>query len=115
MPPIPPETKTMRGVTGRVSSRHASSCDASITSVSSFIALSFLTFDGEGNPHAPADTKRREAAPRVALLHFVEQRDQHARARGADRMTERDRAAVHVHLVRVADHLAIDRDLMHGR
>src|SRR5580765_2138134 len=118
MPPMPPETKAMRGTTGRVRSRHASSCDASITSGSCFIVFplyrSTLAFNSEGDPHPAPDAKRGKASPRVALLHFVEKGDQHARARGADRMTERDGAAVHVHLLRVPAHLAVDRDRLRG-
>src|SRR2546423_14499349 len=110
MPPIPPETKAMRWMSGRDRPRHVSSCAASMTSASCFIVLPFLAFDGKRDSHAAADAKRCEAAPRVALLHFVEQRDQHARARSADRMTERDGAAVHVHLFGVPAHLAVDRD-----
>src|SRR5262249_10613052 len=81
---------------------------------SSFFSFSSLSFDGEGNPHSAPYAKRGEAAPRVALLHFVEKGDQHARAGGADRMTERDGAAVHVHLLRVPTHLAVDRDRLRG-
>src|ERR1051326_7239890 len=78
---------------------------------SSFFLSSFY---GEGAPHSAPDAKRREAAPRVALLHFVEKGDQHARARGADRVAERDGAAVHVHLLRVPAHLPVDRDRLRG-
>src|SRR4051812_15939628 len=102
MPPIPPVTKAMREMTGRVRSRQASSCAASMTSASCFIAcFPFSAFDGKRDSHAAADAKRREAPPRVSFLHFVKKRDQHPGARSADRMTERDRAAVHVHLLRV--------------
>src|ERR1044071_23857 len=112
---MPPETKAMRGTTGRERSRQVSSCDASITSASCFIScFPFLAFDGKRDPHAAADAKRSEAAPRVALLHFVKQGDQHARARGADRVAERNGAAVHVHLLRVPAHLAVDRDRLRG-
>ena len=43
------------------------------------------------------------ASPRVsvAILHRVQQRREHARAARADRMAERDRAAVHVHAIPV--------------
>src|SRR5688572_5552884 len=105
MPPIPPETNAMRLTTGRERSRQLSSRGASIKSASCFI-FSFLAFHGERHAHAAADAQRGEAASCVPLLHFVEQRDQHARARSADRMTERDRAAVHVDLLRVPAHLA---------
>src|SRR3954471_4962590 len=109
MPPIPPETNTIRGMTGCERSRQLSSCGASIKPASSFI-FSFLTLDGEGDAHATADAKRGKPALGVPLLHFMEQRDKHARTRCTDRMTERDGPAVHVHLLRVPAHLPIDRD-----
>src|SRR5580765_3267410 len=78
------------------------------------IAISLLTLNGECDAHAASDTKRSQAALGVALLHFVEQRDEDPAARGADRMAERDRAAVHVDLARIPAHLAIDGDGLGG-
>ena len=46
----------------------------------------------------------------VAALHLVEQRRQHARSRGADRMPDRDGAAVDVHDRRVPAHVLVDRE-----
>src|SRR5882672_7706658 len=54
--------------------------------------------NAHGDAHAAADAQRGEALLGVALLHLVEQGRQHARARGADRMAERDRAAIDVEL-----------------
>src|SRR5262245_47019490 len=65
-------------------------------------------FHAHRNAHAAADAKRGEALFRVALLHLVEQRDQHAPARGADRMTERDRPAVDVDLRGVPAEILVD-------
>src|SRR5258708_5845143 len=48
------------------------------------------------NAHAAADAQGGEAFLSVAPLHFVQQRDQHARAGRSDRMPECDRAAVDV-------------------
>ena len=59
-----------------------------------------LPLDAHGDAHAAADAQRRQALLGVALLHLVQQRDQHARAGGADRVADGDRAAVHVHLAR---------------
>src|SRR3954464_11919053 len=68
-----------------------------------------LTFDGECYAHAPADAQRGEPALRVAALHLVQQRDQHARARCADRVADGDSATIHVDAARVPAHL-----LVHG-
>src|SRR6185437_14911269 len=57
-----------------------------------------LTLHAQGNAHAAADAKRRQALLRLALLHLMQQGHEHARARGADGMAERDRAAIHVDL-----------------
>ena len=43
-----------------------------------------------------ADAQRGQPAPRAAALELVQQRDDDPRAGGADRMAERDRAAVDV-------------------
>src|SRR5438045_8008095 len=65
-------------------------------------------FDAHRNAHAAADAKRGETFLRVALLHLVEQRDQHAPARGADRVTERDRSAVDVDLRGIPAEILVD-------
>src|SRR3954453_12988343 len=59
--------------------------------------------------HAAADAERREALLHVALLHLVQERDQDAGAGGADRMADRDRAAVDVHDLGVPAHVLVDR------
>ncbi len=56
------------------------------------------TLHGEGHGVAAAQAEGRDAAPEVAALQFVEQRDQNARAACADGMAEGDRAAVHIDL-----------------
>src|SRR3712207_1985479 len=50
---------------------------------------------------AAAEAERGESRARVAVLHGVQQRREHARAARADRVAERDRAAVHVDAVPV--------------
>src|ERR1035437_7029124 len=45
----------------------------------------------------PTQAQRRQPLARSAILHRVEQRDEHTRPARSDRMSERDRAAVHVH------------------
>ena len=59
-----------------------------------------------------AEAERREALPPAAPPKLVEERRQDARARRADRVAERDRAAVDVDLVPVeAELVAIGQDL----
>src|SRR5262249_32170274 len=64
--------------------------------------------------HAAADAERREALLGVALLHFVEQRHQHPSAGSADRMADRDRAAVDVDLRGVPAEVLVDRAGLRG-
>ena len=65
---------------------------------------------------AAAQAERGEAGLLAALLQRVEQRDQHARARGADRVPERDRAAVDVDAVPVpAERVAVGQRLRRER
>src|SRR5260370_35862936 len=69
-----------------------------------------VALDAHRDAHAAADAERGETLLGVALLHLVEQRGEHARARGADRMAERDGAAIDVELVRIEAELLADRD-----
>src|ERR1043165_855276 len=64
--------------------------------------------DAHRDAHAAADAQARDALLRVALAHLVEQRDEDAAARGADRVADRDGAAVDVDLARVPAHLVVD-------
>src|SRR5512135_909405 len=52
--------------------------------------------DGQRNAHPAADAQRRQALLGLAARHLVQQRDEHARARGADGVADGDRAAVDV-------------------
>src|SRR5258707_2921108 len=114
MPPMPPVTNTTRFGTGCSAVR--SVCCSCLNRSTACIAFSFplLAFDGHGHAHAAADAQRGEALLRVALLHFVQQRDEDAAARSADRVAERDRAAVHVHFRGVPAHLPVYRDRLGG-
>src|SRR5882762_3856405 len=67
-----------------------------------------------GDAHAAADAERGEALLGVTLLHLEEQRHQHAAARGADRMAERDRPAVDVDLRGVPAEVLVDRTGLRG-
>src|SRR6202011_1721072 len=55
-----------------------------------------LPLDTHCDAHAAADAERREPLLDVALLHLVEQRHEHPRPGSADRMSDRDGAAVDV-------------------
>src|SRR5262249_21625873 len=59
--------------------------------------------------HAAADAERSEALLGVALLHFVQQRHQHAGAGRADGMADRNRAAIDVDLAGVPAEVLVDR------
>src|SRR5512147_3346042 len=78
-----------------------------------YICKLSLSLHCKGDAHAATDAKRRESLLRVASLHFVQQRDQHAAARSADRVTERDGTAVDVDLVLVG-RLVQAEVLVHG-
>src|SRR5262245_63797941 len=57
--------------------------------------------NGQRDGVSSAQTEARDAAVGPSFNHLVNQRHQHARARSADRMTERHCASVHVDLLRV--------------
>ncbi len=77
-------------------------------------ATNASALDAHRNAHAAADAKRGEALLGVALLHLIDQRGEDARARGADRVADRDRAAVDVDLVGVPAELLADRKRLRG-
>src|SRR5665213_803781 len=74
-----------------------------------------LALNAHGNAHAAADTQRGEPLVGVAARHLVEERHQHARARGADRMTDSDGTAVDVYLRRVPAHVLVDGTRLRGK
>src|SRR5712692_9262844 len=67
-----------------------------------------ITCNAHGDAHAAADAQRGQAFLGVALLHLVEQRNEDARAGRADRMAERDGAAVDVDLAGVPAEVLVD-------
>src|SRR3984957_5993457 len=67
-----------------------------------------LSFHAHRDAHAAADAQRGEALLGIALAHLVEQRHQHAGARGADRMTDGDGAAVDVDLAGIPAKVLVD-------
>src|SRR5215207_3228991 len=72
-------------------------------------ARSWLPLDAHGDAHAAADAEGGEAALRIALLHFVEEGDEDPCPGGADRMAERDRAAIDVDDLGVPAEVLVDR------
>src|SRR5262249_2493544 len=68
-----------------------------------------LTLDAHRDTHAAADAQCREPLLGVALLHLVQQGHEHARARCANRMADRYRAAVNIDLGRVPAEVLVDR------
>ena len=60
--------------------------------------------------HAAADAHRHEPSAAAALAELVDELRRELRARRAERMTERDRAAVDVHFLLRNPELAHDRD-----
>src|SRR5215212_3407198 len=68
------------------------------------------TLDDHRNPLPSADARGGEAVALLAAAQLVENRQQEARAGGAERMAERDRAAVDVQLLLVDVELFRDRE-----
>jgi len=58
--------------------------------------LSLNPLDDHRDALAAADARRCETVTTIASMQFVQQRQNQPRASRAQRMTERDRAAVHV-------------------
>src|SRR5690348_10325684 len=94
-------TRSRRGV--RVEAKKTPRTNAALSRTTAGSA-----FDGQGHAHAPADAQRGDALLRVLALHLVQQGHQDAAARGADRVADGDGAAIHVDLVDVPTHLAVD-------
>ena len=63
---------------------------------------------------ADADAERREAVAAAAAAQLVQQRDDEPRAAHPERMAERDRAAVHVHLLGVEAELPDHDEALRG-
>src|SRR4029077_20646767 len=73
-----------------------------------------VALDGKGHGVASAEAERGDAALEVAALQYVEQRDEDARSRCANGVTESDRAAIDVDLFGIETKLARDRDSSDG-
>jgi hypothetical protein len=59
----------------------------------------WLPLDGHSHGISSTKAERCNAFVHVATYHFVQQRHQHPSAAGADRMAQRDSAAIHIDLV----------------
>src|ERR1041384_8437543 len=70
--------------------------------------ISASALDTHGDAHAAADAERREPLLGIALLHFMQQGHEHARARCADRVTDRNGAAVDVDLGGIPAEVLVD-------
>src|SRR4051794_14316654 len=81
---------------------------------SSFTRACSLALHAHGDTHAAADAERREALLGIAPAHLVQQRCQHARAGSADRVTERNRAAVDVDLLGIPAEVLVHRAGLRG-
>src|SRR5215213_2028086 len=68
-----------------------------------------LPLHAHRDAHAAADAERGEALLGVALLHLEQKRGEHARAGCADRMPERNGAAVDVDLGGIPAEVLVDR------
>src|ERR1700761_1779687 len=84
-------------------------CEMIFSSPTAFAAVRLVACNAHSDAHAAADAQRGEALLRIALLHFVQQRHQYARTGGADRMADRDRAAIDVDLGRIPAEVLVDR------
>src|SRR5688572_188506 len=68
------------------------------------------SFDRQSYSIAAAEAERGDAAFEIPLLQGIDQRGQDARAAGADRVAERDGAAIDVHSGRVDPELLDHRE-----
>src|SRR5690242_8835606 len=65
--------------------------------------------------HAAADAEGGESEPGLSFLHLVQQRSRDANSSAADRMAQRDGAAVDVQAIGTKAQLAITRDHLRGK
>src|SRR5262245_30705917 len=103
MPRVPPVTTATRAIVFPPVQKKARPPVAA-----SSLILRSVARDAHGDAHAAADAQRRQALLGVALLHLVEQRHENARPRRADRMAERDGAAIDVDLRRIPAEILVD-------
>src|SRR5919205_677248 len=73
------------------------------------------SLEGRRDGAAAAETQRRHAVAALAAAQLVEQGRDDSRSRGADRVPERDRAAIDVDLVPVEPQLAPIGERLRGK
>src|SRR5262245_4745396 len=78
------------------------------------IGLLLHPLDQQGDSLAAADAERRQAETRAAPPHLVKERDRDARSRRADRMAQRDGAAVDVDAGQVELEIFLAREDLGG-
>src|SRR2546430_1037391 len=97
------------------SSRTSLRCQSRIseTSVRRWgVCLGGAPIDPRRGPRAAADAERREAVALLALAQLVRGREREPCARRAERMAERDRAAVHVRLLAIEAEVLLDGEVL---
>ena len=77
-------------------------------------AASSCAFQQEREAETTADAERRESESCLSLLHFVDQRRRDPHAGAANRMAQRDRAAVDIQAFRIEVQFTITRDHLGG-
>src|SRR5882672_9189956 len=97
------------------SSRSSASAGVARRNSGWILIMSGGIFDGKCHAHATAYAKGRESAPRIALQHFVEQRDSDARAGAADGMAERERASVDIEFRAIEMQFAVAGQHLRGK
>src|SRR5690606_26286208 len=97
MPRVPPVTTATLVMSSSRSDGRAPFYASEFTPLRSAAKAASSALDAHGNSHAAADAERDQSPAGVAAPHLVQQRDQHPRSGGADRVADGDRAAVHVH------------------
>ena len=77
--------------------------------------LSPLALNAHGNAHAAADAERGQALLGTRTLHFMQQRDQHARTRCADGVTNGNGTAIDVDLRSIPTHVLVHSTGLRGK
>src|SRR5690349_22908419 len=97
----------------RARTREAPTKEAIVTRSGARARRSY-SYQQQCQAHAPADAESRESQLRLSLLHFVNERGGDANPGTADRMAQRDRAAVDVQTIGGKLQLAIAGDHLRG-
>src|SRR5208282_212975 len=74
--------------------------------------LSLQAFDDDGNPLPAPDTRGRQPVLAFAATKLVHQRDNQACTGCAQRMAERDRAAIHVYFIAIKPKFLLHSEIL---